>query len=301
MQKLSVQPELNRTAHKPCILCGPNIKTETFVELHGSDPLKVLKCSNCGLVYTDEHFSEKKLIDLYAALGDIYDSYSDFNYEEGLATKDKIDALKLMLSDISPGRCVDIGCARGTLLNWLREQGWECSGVDISEETVARGRSDFGLALYAGTLEQAHYPDDSFSLVTAFDVIEHLQSPLTTLQEAHRILKPNGSLIMEVPNENTVFRVVGRALYRSSLKRMEWPLRKLYYIFHLYYFSPTTVSHLLDKAGFKLERIVLKEAYQTRHGLRNHSYARRKAIQGLVSVDKAFGLGAKLLVHARKI
>jgi len=301
MQMLSTPPEQDKIAHKPCILCGPNAKSKTLVELHGNEPLVVLQCMGCGLVYTDEHLSEKDLIALYAALGDIYDSYSTFNYDEDFATKDKIDALQLILSNVSSGRCVDIGCARGTLLNWLREQGWDCYGVDISAETVARGRTDFGLNLYAGTLEQAHYPDASFSLVTAFDVIEHLQDPLVTLQDAHRILEPNGSLIMEVPNESTVFRIIGRMLYRTSFKRIEWPLRKLYYIFHMYYFSPETILRLFDKAGFRLERIVLKEAYQTRHGLHNHSYVRCAAIRGLVAVDKAFGLGAKLLVHARKI
>ena len=72
-------------------------------------------------------------------------------------------------------------------------------GVDIDEEAIGycreRGLTDVRL----GALEKLPFADASFDLVTALDVVEHLDDDLGALREIGRVLRPGGHLLMTVP------------------------------------------------------------------------------------------------------
>jgi len=57
-----------------------------------------------------------------------------------------------------------------------------------------------GLNVVKGTLEEAHYPDNYFDVITMNHVFEHVYNSSDTMKELKRILKPNGTLIIAVPN-----------------------------------------------------------------------------------------------------
>ncbi|WP_210318580.1 glycosyltransferase [Aureimonas endophytica] len=103
-----------------------------------------------------------------------------------------------------PGlRALDIGCGRGEWLSLLREKGWQASGVD-SNASMAEVAQALGIDVsVADAIEYLRgCADDSFSLITAFHVVEHLKhSALTTLlREVQRVLSPGGLVILETPN-----------------------------------------------------------------------------------------------------
>ncbi len=92
----------------------------------------------------------------------------------------------------------------------------------------------------AGTLESASFPEQSFQVITLFDVIEHVHSPNQALASVHRWLSPGGLLVMSLPNvDSWVAKAMG--------KHWVLLLRE-----HLWYFSPDTVARLLQRAGFEL-------------------------------------------------
>lgn len=78
-------------------------------------------------------------------------------------------------------------------------------GSDISSEAVDHARAHYGCAgvrFIQGACEALPFPAALFDLVTAFEVIEHLDHWQEFLTEAHRVLKPSGSLLVSTPNRD---------------------------------------------------------------------------------------------------
>ncbi len=95
-------------------------------------------------------------------------------------------------------RILDVGCGTGANLKMLAAYG-NAEGVDISPQAVdfchERGLNSVKL----GAIEQLPYENDSFELVTALDVIEHLDDDIAGLREMRRVLRRDGRLLVFVP------------------------------------------------------------------------------------------------------
>ena len=95
-------------------------------------------------------------------------------------------------------RILDLGCGTGTMLEHLRRFG-EVDGVDADEQAVryCHSRGHTGVQLLES--DALPFPDDSFDLLTALDVLEHIEDDRRTLEEVARILRPGGTLLATVP------------------------------------------------------------------------------------------------------
>ena len=93
---------------------------------------------------------------------------------------------------------LDIGCGTGANLEMLAEFG-ESQGVDVSPEALAFCRTRGLDQVRQGAAEQLPFADHSFDLVTALDVVEHLDDDLKGLQEMRRVLSPEGRALIFVP------------------------------------------------------------------------------------------------------
>jgi SAM-dependent methyltransferase len=95
-------------------------------------------------------------------------------------------------------RILDVGCGTGANLEMLAAFG-AAEGVDVSEDALAfcRARGLTNVRLGAG--ERLPYEDNSFDLVTALDVVEHLDDDAAGLQEMRRVLRPDGRALLFVP------------------------------------------------------------------------------------------------------
>lgn len=95
-------------------------------------------------------------------------------------------------------RILDVGCGTGANLKMLSEFG-DAEGVDISEDALdfcrARGLDNVRL----GAAEDLPYEDGTFDLVTALDVVEHLDDDVGGLREMRRVLRPGGRVLIFVP------------------------------------------------------------------------------------------------------
>jgi len=101
------------------------------------------------------------------------------------------------------GRLLEIGCGSGACLARMRRLGWEVQGVEPDTFAASIGRDTYGLDLYAGTLQQAGFPAESFDVITMNHVIEHVHDPLALLAECRRILRPGGRLVLTTPNTDS--------------------------------------------------------------------------------------------------
>jgi len=95
-------------------------------------------------------------------------------------------------------RILDVGCGTGANLLLLSKYG-EAEGVDVSEDALAFCRERGLDKVKLGAGEALPYEDGTFDLVTAFDVVEHMDDDLAGLREMRRVLRPGGRVLLFVP------------------------------------------------------------------------------------------------------
>jgi SAM-dependent methyltransferase len=106
-------------------------------------------------------------------------------------------------------------------------------------------REVLGLSVYEGELLEARFPAEFFDVVLFPHTLEHMPFPLRELREAHRVLKKSGALVVMLPNAaSPEARLFGPWWLAWDLPR------------HLYHFTPKTISALMAKAGFRVQRFV---------------------------------------------
>lgn len=141
------------------------------------------------------------------------------------------------------GRVLDLGCGSGAYLLLLKKIGWDVVGIDI-DNNVARKVKEAKITIFTGKLNNLQLETDSFNVITMWHVLEHLHSPLETLQEIYRLLTDNGSLFIEVPNSASIV----TKIFRSNW--FAWDLPR-----HLNHFSPVSITKLLNRGGFKVVKV----------------------------------------------
>lgn len=97
----------------------------------------------------------------------------------------------------SPLKILDVGCGTGANLEMLEKFG-AAEGVDVAKEALEFCRAK-GLKAHQGLAENLPFADESFDLVTALDVVEHLDDDVDGLREMRRVLKKNGRALVFVP------------------------------------------------------------------------------------------------------
>lgn len=132
-------------------------------------------------------------------------------------------------------RILDVGCGTGANLELLGQFG-DAEGVDISPEALAFCRARGLTRVRHGAAENLPYEDGAFDLVTALDVVEHLDRDVAGLREMRRVLRPGGRALFFVP----AFMFLWGVQDDVSHHRRRYTLRQL--------------KETVREAGFEVER-----------------------------------------------
>lgn len=229
-----------------CVACdGP----EPFEPLYTSGGFTLVRCPRCALVFQHPEPSSEALAGLY---------YQDEELARRLdgdlraftlgRAREKVGLLR-SAGVVPGGELLDVGCSSGAWLEVAGEAGWSGHGLEPGEPFAARARAK-GLAVHTGTLEdvpEAWAARTRFSLITMWDVLEHLRDPLRALRAVRELLAPGGTLALNMPNVEGLYpRVTYRLLARPTgvWEHPELPA-------HQYDFSPRTTALVLGRAGFE--------------------------------------------------
>jgi SAM-dependent methyltransferase len=132
-------------------------------------------------------------------------------------------------------RILDVGCGTGANLLMLSKYG-DAEGVDVSEDALSfcheRGLEQVKL----GAAEALPYDDGTFDLVTALDVVEHLDDDLAGLREMRRVLRPGGRVLLFVPTFMFLWGLQDDVSHHRRRYRMP------------------ELRRVLEQAGFEVER-----------------------------------------------
>jgi 2-polyprenyl-3-methyl-5-hydroxy-6-metoxy-1,4-benzoquinol methylase len=179
-----------------------------------------------------------------------------------------------------PPRVLDIGCATGAILEYLKNRGWQTSGVEISP-AAEYAKNIRNLDIQNSALENCGFPPESFDVVLASHLIEHLNNPGIFLCETIRILRSGGYLILTTPNIGSFQARLFGNRWRSAI------------FDHLYLFSASTIKTILKSAGFIVEGVF------TWGGLAAGT-APMPIKRFADTVVKSLGIGDVMIVKARK-
>lgn len=216
-----------------------------------SDQFRVVKCKQCELVYLNPRPDSSELSTIYPsnyysynqkALRDQANAHSILHKlrYKGFAAKIR-KSLHLCGEGHGQYAVLDIGCGDGHTLDLFQQyEGVKTYGVDFNLDALKIARAN-GHICYEGAFETAQLPIETFDLVTATHVIEHVADPRQFLLKVHSVLRSDGVLWLETPN-------IGSA-DAQWFRHKHWGA--YHFPRHWYFFSRTSLTNLASTTGFE--------------------------------------------------
>jgi 2-polyprenyl-3-methyl-5-hydroxy-6-metoxy-1,4-benzoquinol methylase len=162
-----------------------------------------------------------------------------YHFIKNIALKNKLG----YINAISPekGNLLDIGAGTGDFLAVAKNGGWNTTGVEPNER-AKKIAAQKGMCFLQNTDSlQSH----SFDIISMWHVLEHVPEPDLQIKELKRLLKPNGTIIIAVPNFNSF----DAKHYGAFWAAYDVPR-------HLSHFSKTAIKLLFKKEGMELNKIL---------------------------------------------
>jgi 2-polyprenyl-3-methyl-5-hydroxy-6-metoxy-1,4-benzoquinol methylase len=173
---------------------------------------------------------------------------TDWNYNEiDTAAPNSSHSLALAMVGYNQ-KVLELGCAGGHVTRALNKQACRVTGIEIDPESAMRA-SAFAEDVLTADLCDLSWADklepQQFDVVLAGDVLEHLTDPLRVLRACRGVLKPDGRLVVSLPN---IAHADARlALLQGRFEYRPWGLLD---DSHLRFYTKETADQLLRDAGF---------------------------------------------------
>ena len=248
---------------------------------------RLLECASCELLYASPVPTFESLTDAYRQAD--YASGEEARYAAATYAK-VVETIAPQLPDLRGA--VDIGAGDGAFLERLRNAGFEETvGFEPSEAPLAAAPASVRDSIRPEPFSAGVLPDESFTLISCMQTIEHVLDPLEVCRDAARALAPRGAMLIACHD---------RRAFTARLLKQRSPI---FDIEHVQLFSPRSMSVLLQLAG--LERIEvrpLRNRYPLRYWLQLAPLPERleTALQRMLSaarvVDRPVSLGVGNLV-----
>lgn len=204
----------------------------------------ICECLNCGLLYTMPRPDKDKI-------GAYYKSEAYYSHQEnkkGFIPKvyERVKSInlkhkyRLATNGMQPGKLLDIGCGVGDFLHTAEMHGWECIGVEPSEDAKAIAQKRMkGKIIVSEELEG--FPDGAFDVITMWHVLEHVDDLKWQVPQLQRLVKPSGRVVIAVPN----YKSYDGQFYKEHWAAYDVPR-------HLNHFNRITLSKTFKTSGLEL-------------------------------------------------
>jgi 2-polyprenyl-3-methyl-5-hydroxy-6-metoxy-1,4-benzoquinol methylase len=243
-----------------CNLCGADdtrlLYTARDYRFRIDDRLwNLVQCRRCSLGYLNPRPTVSESAKYYP------DAY--FGHRGRMTRRYELEATYV---SGPPGDLLDIGAAGGDFMAVMRGRGWHVSGIEPSTSENPHGL-DIRRQRFP---EECELDPQSFDVVTAWAVFEHLHDPATAFRRAADLVRAGGHLIVQVPNLRSI---------NARYARLEDIPR------HLYFFSPSTLEQYATLAGLRVDAI---QHTTDLHGGSGRGVLRRLLVHALGGTDDDF-------------
>jgi 2-polyprenyl-3-methyl-5-hydroxy-6-metoxy-1,4-benzoquinol methylase len=198
----------------------------------------IVQCRCCGLVYVNPRLAENANMTAYS-------TEQELEYFAKTRVV-RLRAYATLLRNVPrwlatyPATLLDVGCGDGAMLEVARQCGIQVHGTEVNSALKDLVRERMGPdVLLSCDLDQA--PTGHYDVATLINVIEHLRSPAAMLCKIHRLLRPDGLLLIHAPNLGGI---------PARITGANWHQIRPYG--HMYYFTIQTITKVLSKSGFAL-------------------------------------------------
>jgi len=238
---------------RSCPLCSSGRVAQLFSTgpLLGSlgIPGRLVICQVCKLIYKD--FDSKNI-----SLDTIYKG-SDYSNEDWFASTDnsqrgeainnecnRIISLILAKGIHSKDTLLDVGCGDGRFLSAAQAAGLKANGLEINPVLAQQARKSTTSPIYEMSLDQL---SGHFSVVTAFEVVEHVLEPLLFYEQLVNRVREGGLVCLSTPNHASILPRLCLMLQRfGRFGGMANAQRRIFGSTHINFFEPDTLRKLIE-------------------------------------------------------
>jgi len=225
--------------------------------------------------------------------------------------KHQVEILRKHLP-IKNAQVLDIGCGGGLFLSLLKREGASVTGIELSDSRAHYAATRHGLEIHKQPIESDFWQkgyQDQFDAVTLWDVIEHVNYPVQTLQSAVNVLKKGGLLLIDTPCRDSFYHQAGALTYRLSGGRFPTFLNALYssHLFgHKQIFSTQEMKDIFASSGLEIvelhrfHELSFPYEFYLRKLLRSEALV-KLSLPAVKAFFRLFKIRNKMLVIGRKM
>ncbi len=253
----------DNTTNKCCLCDGTSFKKIPFRYAFKGRFLDGQKCSSCGLISIFPRPSDDEIEEMYSddyfTVADKNTHHAKTDYISDIQKVDYTDQIKYIRQFAQTGNFLEVGCAAGSFLNQLRNNGFNVTGVELSTFAAEYGKKNYGIDIinkpFDDVLLGKELQENGFDIIMMGDVLEHFTDPAKAMELSCKLLKKGGKLITHVPGTlNLISSRLAFAWYRLSGKQKTMNIPP----YHLTEFFPGTLRKMFLKTGFASAEIIQK-------------------------------------------
>jgi len=208
----------------------------------------LIQNSEYGFLETTPQPSSEKLPDFYQS--EDYISHTDskrnlfekaYHIVRSISLKKKLNLINSYASQEK--NLLDVGCGTGDFLEIAQQNNWHVSGIEPNEKARNIANKKTNNVVFK-TDQLLKFESNSFDVITLWHVLEHLPNLEEQMATFKTLLKPNGTLIIAVPN----YKSFDAIHYKQFWAAYDVPR-------HLWHFNKASISKLVAKFKFKVDRI----------------------------------------------
>ena len=237
--------------HRNCPVCDA-VENELFLTIPDhmitKEVFKVVRCSACGFHFTNPIPQESEIGRYYKS--DEYISHSSnnsgivnkaYNVVRNITLKRKLK----LITRLSNGKeLLDVGAGTGHFLSVCKTAGWNVQGLEPDEDARDFAKQNFDINLDPLS-DLFEVKDNSKDVITMWHVLEHVYHLKRDVAELVRILKPDGVLIIAVPNMSSK----DAQNYKEMWAAYDVPR-------HLYHFQKETIFNLMSQFDLECKEVL---------------------------------------------
>lgn len=225
-----------------CLYCGSHSATQY------RNVADIVKCDSCGLIYLRTRPTKETMYQIYQ----VYANDTSHMRPPASVTEASTHGLRrewfvkevIGHSRYKTGSWLDIGCGWGALLMRARECGFTPMGIEMTRINLDFANLQLRIPVSNSQFTDSSIPASSCEVISMVHVLEHIPNPKETLRRIYDTLVPGGLFCGIVPNIDS---------YCSEIQGEHWVW--LDPTHHYVHYTPATLRHKLEEAGFIVESI----------------------------------------------
>tara|TARA_R110001599_G_scaffold160515_1_gene348305 strand:- start:16409 stop:17290 length:882 start_codon:yes stop_codon:yes gene_type:complete len=234
-----------------CPLCGnPHFEHHSTVSDHflSHEVFELMECSSCHLVFTNPRPTQTEIGPYYKSTD--YISHSNktksissilYKLVRSYTLRKKYKLIQSLLGQTSEIHHLDYGSGTGHFIDYTSKRGWVSKGYEPDQNALAHNNKSIQ-KLILHNFESIQL--NTYDVITLFHVLEHVHDLNTVLELLIKQLKPNGILLLALPNHKSF----DAEHYQQNWAGYDVPR-------HLYHFERNSVKFLAQQHGLKIDKI----------------------------------------------